>query len=144
MHDEDDAAAVAALVDVRPDEVPASGRAFEELVQPALEKWAAERPADEVVRRLQDLSVAAGPVRTVPQLLADPGLRARAVLTTSVHPRDGEVAVMNVPVHFSDVPVRVPRPAPVLGADTRDVLRSVGYPDPEVEALLQDPTVVQA
>ncbi|MGY1807000.1 CaiB/BaiF CoA transferase family protein [Blastococcus sp. SYSU D00669] len=144
VHDERDAAAAAGLVEVPVTDAVSSGRAFEESVLPALEKWAGERSVDEVVRHLQGLPLAAGPVRTVPELLGDPGLRERAVLTTAVHRFDGEVAVMGTPVRFSDVPVHVPRPAPVLGADTRDVLRTVGFSDGEVEELLRDPTVVQA
>jgi crotonobetainyl-CoA:carnitine CoA-transferase CaiB-like acyl-CoA transferase len=110
-----------------------------------LDRWAAGRSVVEVVDRLRAAGLAVGPLRSVVDLLADDGLRARGVLTSATHPFDGDVAVMGTPIRFSDLPTHVPHPAPVLGGDTATVLREVaGYDDAELAEALAHPTVVQA
>jgi crotonobetainyl-CoA:carnitine CoA-transferase CaiB-like acyl-CoA transferase len=110
-----------------------------------LERWAANQSAAAAVATLRAAGVAAGPLRGVIDLMADTGLRSRAVLTTSRHCADGDVAVMAAPITFSDVATRTPLPAPVLGGDTTAVLRErAGYSDVEVAELLSSNTILQA
>jgi crotonobetainyl-CoA:carnitine CoA-transferase CaiB-like acyl-CoA transferase len=110
-----------------------------------LADWAAGRSVAEVTDQLRSARIAAGPLTGVPALIADPGLNQRGVITTAIHPLDGEVAVMGVPIRLSDVPAHQPAAAPTLGLHTRDVLENVaGYPAAEAETLLADPAVHQA
>lgn len=96
--------------------------------QAILEKWTAQRSGLECERVLRAAGVPAARYRTVDERLADPGVRARGVLTPA---RDGagNLSVFAVPYRFAS-PAAVPltpsdtRPltVPELGADTSSVL----------------------
>lgn len=110
----------------------------------ALATWVARRTVADAVSDLRGVGLAVAPLRTVVDLLGDEALSRRAVLTTSVHPVDGDVAVIGTPLRFSDVAIHVPSPAPALGSNTREILRDVARFTPEeVEQLLRHPAVLQ-
>ena len=55
--------------------------------------------------------------------LYDPSFEQRGIIQTIEHPSAGPYKMAGFPVRFSGRPPPV-RPAPLLGADTEDVLRS--------------------
>jgi len=93
---------------------------------------------------LDEAGVPAGPVLTVPQMLADPQAEARGMVTTGEHPRLGTVKTIGFPVRFSETPAAITRAAPVYGQHTREVLREIGYAPAEIDALAADGAVVAA
>jgi crotonobetainyl-CoA:carnitine CoA-transferase CaiB-like acyl-CoA transferase len=52
-----------------------------------------------------------------------------------VHPFEPALSLIRDPLTFSGTPIRDYRAPPLLGADTRDVLATIGYDDAELEAL---------
>jgi crotonobetainyl-CoA:carnitine CoA-transferase CaiB-like acyl-CoA transferase len=143
LRDSADGASLRALMAAGAAPVPI-GEGLDGLL-PVLTGWAAGLSAARAAELLQSAGLAAGPVLGVIELMADPGMDRRGVITTAQHWLDGEVAVMRVPIQLPGVTARRPRPAPTLGADTTDVLRNVaGYGEQEVAEFLSGPSVIQA
>lgn len=84
-----------------------------------------ERPVAAWVEVLEAVGVPCGPVNDVRSALADPQARARGVVQTIDHPELGTVAHIASPLRLS-TGVRLPRPAPVRGADTAAVFAELG------------------
>jgi crotonobetainyl-CoA:carnitine CoA-transferase CaiB-like acyl-CoA transferase len=80
--------------------------------------------------------VPVGPVNTMGDALAHPQTLARGMVVDLVHPQAGPTKALGCPLHFSETPTRVTRPAPLLGEHTREVLRAEGYADAEVDAFM--------
>lgn len=116
-------------------------RALAEIVgDSGLGEWAAVRTPAEVAQRFQAAGVAAGPMQRADDVLRDPQLRSRHVLTDMAHP-DFEVALPSEsgPAVFRNIPPAPLRPAPLPGADTRRVCRDVlGLDDADTERLIDE------
>ena len=116
-------------------------RALAEIVgDSGLGEWAAVRTPAEVAQRFQAAGVAAGPMQRADDVLGDPQLRSRHVLTDMAHP-DFEVALPSEsgPAVFRNIPPAPLRPAPLPGADTRRVCRDVlGLEDADTERLIDE------
>jgi crotonobetainyl-CoA:carnitine CoA-transferase CaiB-like acyl-CoA transferase len=54
------------------------------------------------------------------------------------HPLLGDMRQFGELIRFSDTPGRIAGPPPLLGADTRAVLREIGRSESEIDALLAD------
>ena len=85
---------------------------------------------------LNAAGVPCGPVLTLDQALADPQVVHEQMVLDVPHPGRGSVRMTGFPLKFSGTPLRMRRPAPELGADTREVLgaltiNSVKRPDPK-------------
>jgi crotonobetainyl-CoA:carnitine CoA-transferase CaiB-like acyl-CoA transferase len=90
----------------------------------------------EWLARLDAAGVPAGPVHSLGEALTHPQTLARGMVVDLVHPEAGPTKAIGCPLHFSETPARVTRPAPLLGEHTREVLREAGYADVEIDALV--------
>ncbi|MEM7043210.1 MAG: CoA transferase [Pseudomonadota bacterium] len=96
----------------------------------------------EALARFEAVGVPAGPVYDVLQMQADPQVRARDMVTTVEHAREGEVETIGLPVKFSETPGKVTRGAPVYGQHSREVLKEAGFEGTEIDTLLADGAVI--
>jgi crotonobetainyl-CoA:carnitine CoA-transferase CaiB-like acyl-CoA transferase len=87
----------------------------------------AGRTRDEWLRRLHAAGIPAGPINDIADAMADEQFAAREMIR-SVRVDGTMVSVLNSPIR-ADGCVGVRRPAPRVGADTRDVLAAVGLDD---------------
>jgi alpha-methylacyl-CoA racemase len=123
----------------RPDLVAAQGAWAEDSERLTAELAAifATKPAAEWVDRLGPLGAAVNPVNQGEQVLADPQVQARG----SIVAIDGEPVPVN-PLRLTnaagDATITVMTSAPLVGADTDDVLASVGYAAAEIDQLRAD------
>jgi crotonobetainyl-CoA:carnitine CoA-transferase CaiB-like acyl-CoA transferase len=102
------------------------------------------RPSAEWLAALEAAGVPAGPINRISDMLADPQVRARQMVVELDHPRAGSVPALGLPIKFSDTPGSVRSAAPLLGQHTREVLRSLGYSDAQVDALVHEGAVACA
>jgi crotonobetainyl-CoA:carnitine CoA-transferase CaiB-like acyl-CoA transferase len=92
----------------------------------AVGHWAAPLTPAQAQQILQGAGVAAGAATHVGDLLTDPHLAARCQLGTLVQPgHDKPFDVTRGPALFDAIPEPLLRPAPLLGAATREICREV-------------------
>ena len=78
--------------------------------------------------RMHEVGVPGGAIRTVGEAMDAPEIAELGLLSAIPHPTLGTVPNVGLPVHFSETPLADPVAAPLLGADTSDVLaRVLGY-----------------
>ncbi len=91
-----------------------------------LVRWAAQRTPQQVADLLQAAGVAAGPMCRPEDVYHHPQLRWRNVLADMEHPLfDVPLPAENGPAPFRNIPASPCRPAPLPGADTRDICRDI-------------------
>jgi crotonobetainyl-CoA:carnitine CoA-transferase CaiB-like acyl-CoA transferase len=91
-------------------------------------RWTSQRDRWEATELLQRAGVAAIPTLSNKDLAFDPHLRERGFLVELDHPEVGRRVHAGVPWTMSVTPCKVRKPAPLLGADTEDVLMTLlGY-----------------
>lgn len=78
----------------------------------------------------------AGPVYGYADLVADPQILHNGTLVEYDHPTEGRVKTPGFPIRFSRTPSAVARGAPLAGEHTRDILRELGRPDSDIDALI--------
>lgn len=93
--------------------------------------WTRERDRWEVAETLQQAGVAAFPSLSNKDLATDPHLTERGYLVALEHPEVGRRIHAGIPWKMSGTPCSVKRPAPLLGADTDEVLTSLLGMSPE-------------
>jgi benzylsuccinate CoA-transferase BbsF subunit len=104
--------------------------------------WTSQRDRWEITELLQTAGVAAFPTMNNQDLAEDPHLMARGFMAELEHPVVGRRRHAGVPWHMSPSACKVRKPAPLLGADTEDILQSLlGYSPQEV-ARLRDEQVL--
>jgi len=104
-----------------------------------LKEWVAARKVDEIVEALAAEFVPVAPVLSIDQVLDDPHVKARGVITAMDHPTAGTVRSPGFPVKLSRTPGTVRMPAPLLGQHTEEILTQVlGYAREQVTGLRRE------
>jgi crotonobetainyl-CoA:carnitine CoA-transferase CaiB-like acyl-CoA transferase len=110
----------------------------------ALEATLRTRPTAEWLARLAEAGVPAAEVRNLAQVFNTEQVRALGGVQELEHPAAGPYRAVTPPVRTDGAIATFPRPAPVLGADTRDVLVEVGLSTADVDALVEKGVAVAA
>lgn len=83
----------------------------------------AKRPAAEWAELLLNAGVPAAPINTMAEVFTDPHVLARDMLVELEHETLGRIRLPGTPMRFSETPAEVRIAPPVLGRDTRSILR---------------------
>ena len=67
----------------------------------------------------------------------DPQMRASGAFIDLDWPGHGKIETINSPVFVAGAEKRKPEPAPEVGANTREVLRTLGYSDSAIDDLIK-------
>ena len=111
-------------------------KANEDALDAIIGEWTAQRGHYEAMHHLQRFGVAAGAVLTIPELMADPQLRARGAWAPHTHPFAGTWEMENPPWRLSRTPGHVRMPAPAFGQHNHYVLQDIlGLEDEAVAEL---------
>ena len=99
--------------------------------------WTRSHDAHEVAAILQEAGIAAGPVLSNLEMVADPHLRERNMIVPIDHPDAGRRDFPGFPIRLSETPVERFAGAPTLGQHNEAVLCDLlGYSRSEYEALV--------
>jgi crotonobetainyl-CoA:carnitine CoA-transferase CaiB-like acyl-CoA transferase len=101
------------------------------------------RTSAEWLRLLTKADIPAAPMHTPESLLNDPHLKAVGFFERSEDQTDGDVIQMRHPCRISDMPVRRVTQAPRLGANTKAILREIGYADDVIDRLVAEGRVLE-
>lgn len=111
---------------------------LEDVIRPAVEKWAGERNRLDVCKALSEAGIAAGPCARAEELVSDPHVAARHMLV-GINRTDGvdqPVLVPGNPALIVDRSEGGDRRIPWLGEHTDEVLRGeLGLTDAAIEGL---------
>lgn len=103
---------------------------------PTLQEVFLTRPYEEWEALLLANDIPVGAINNLAQVVEHPQVKARGSLQEVNHPSIGPVRIVRSPVRLSKTPAKAPRPSPVHGQHTREVLRDVlGVPADEIERL---------
>jgi len=111
--------------------------AHRDLLIPLIAQETRKQPTAHWIRALEAVGVPCGPINDLAAVFADPQVIHREMKRLLPHPLADEVPQVANPIRFSETPVTYRNAPPLLGADTEDVLRSVGYDTAEIAALRQ-------
>jgi benzylsuccinate CoA-transferase BbsF subunit len=90
-------------------------------IDAAIARWTATMSPGDATTALQAIGVAAAPVMTNGDLVADPHLRERGFIAIIDQPDVGRRGFPGCPIHLSRTPVRL-RPSPPLGEANRAIV----------------------
>jgi crotonobetainyl-CoA:carnitine CoA-transferase CaiB-like acyl-CoA transferase len=88
--------------------------------------------------------VPVGPVNTIGEALPHPQTLARNMVVDLEHPQAGPTKTLGCPIHFSETPTQITRPAPMLGEHSRELLKEYRYTDEEIDAFVAQGVIEEA
>jgi crotonobetainyl-CoA:carnitine CoA-transferase CaiB-like acyl-CoA transferase len=95
----------------------------------------AQRDLSEWAGPLREQRVIWAPAQTMAEVLDDPQAKAMGFFPEVEHPEAGRFATVAPPFLLSESQIQPKAAAPLLGADTRDVLTNAGLDESEIAAL---------
>lgn len=97
-----------------------------EKLKPIVESWTKTRNIDDIVEILLAAGIPSSPVNTIDRVVRDPHIaKAREMFVEVEHPVAGKVTLTGNQLKFTNHPVSIDRPAPILGHDTEEILEQV-------------------
>ena len=113
-----------------------------EILVPIIQEKLLTKPRDAWLTKLMESGFPCAPVNAMDEVFSDPQLLHRNMLVTMDHPKIGEIKQIGVPLKFSDTPLKLELPPPMLGQHTDEVLVQLcGYSLDEVAALKENDVV---
>ena len=88
--------------------------------------------------------VPVGPVHTIGEALSHPQTLARDMVVDLMHPQAGPTKALGCPIHFSETPTQINRPAPMLGEHSRELLKEYRYSDAEIDTFVANGVIEEA
>ncbi len=107
-----------------------------DLITAEMKAWLAGKTAAEAFAGLEAARIPAGPVLDIPEVLADPQVKARGLLEYVDYPGAPKPVPLAAPaMQLSATPARIRRRAPMLGEHTAEVLGELGFSEQHIAHL---------
>src|SRR6201988_3577526 len=94
-----------------------------------------KKPVAYWLDELEKAGVPSGPINDFSQVFDDPHVQSPGMRVTVNHPFEPDLSLIRNAISFSGTPVKEYRAPPLLGADTKEVLASIGYDEAKVKGL---------
>lgn len=105
-----------------------------ELMQ-LLEEKLAEKTSKEWEGILNQAGVANGPILHIDEVFRDPQVLHQKMLLEMDHPTVGKIKTLGFPAKLSRTPGQLRLPPPLMGQQTEEVLKGLGYQPEEIETM---------
>ncbi|XP_068012939.1 succinate--hydroxymethylglutarate CoA-transferase isoform X1 [Melanerpes formicivorus] len=103
-----------------------------------------EKATIEWLQLFEGSGVPYGPINNMQQVFADPQVLHNGLVMEMNHPTAGRIAVPGPGVRYSEFAVSHPKPPPLVGQHTVEILKDMlGYEDDAIEELLRTGAVAQ-
>ena len=103
-------------------------------VDEIVESWSKTKTSAEVMAIFKEEGLACGTVQNVEVVSKHPHSNARDMLVEVQQPQMGPVKIPGCPINYSETPVRVNKPAPLVGENTKEILYDfLGYSEEEIQ-----------
>ncbi len=113
-----------------------------EILVPIIQEKLLTKPRDAWLSKLMESGFPCAPVNAMDEVFSDPQLLHRNMLVTMDHPKIGKIKQIGAPLKFSDTPLKIELPPPMLGQHTDEVLvKLCGYSEDEVATLKKNNVV---
>ncbi|MCA1553415.1 MAG: CoA transferase, partial [Chloroflexi bacterium] len=106
-----------------------------------IEEVTTTQPSEHWYRLLEQAGVPCGVLNRLDQITSDEHVQARGFVVELPHSTAGTIKATGSPVRLSDTPVRLERAGPLLGEHTREVLKSLGVDESELDSLRSEGVV---
>ena len=93
------------------------------------------------VEKLDAAEVPGGPVLGYEQIVHDPHIKARNMVVGIDHPIIGRMKTIGMPIKSTGELTAIRKPSPWLGQHSAEVLGTIGYSGPDIDALFADGVV---
>jgi len=95
------------------------------------------------LRTLKEHDIPVMPCHTMDTLLNDPHILDVGLIEPAMHPTEGRIKQINVPVSMTGYTPRLRHHAPHIGEQTAEILAELGYSAQQIQALLRDGAAYQ-
>ncbi|MDH4267803.1 MAG: CoA transferase, partial [Deltaproteobacteria bacterium] len=99
--------------------------------------------SQELETKLLAADVACGKVRNVGEIVQESHVQTRGILEEVDYPNIGKIVAVKTPLFFSGKSAPFRRRAPMLGENTEEVLKELGYSDQEIQDLIKKGVALQ-
>jgi crotonobetainyl-CoA:carnitine CoA-transferase CaiB-like acyl-CoA transferase len=106
-----------------------------QVINAAISAITKEKPSAHWIEVFEEAGIPCGPINTIDKVFADPQVRHLGMATPVTHPRLGEISLVASAINVAGYSRQARTPTPDADADTREMLRSVGYSDAEIAAM---------
>jgi len=86
-----------------------------------LAKWVGGKTAEEVVGLVRGAGLPCAKIASIADVVVNPQVRHRGMLVEVEHPTAGRVPMQGLHTHFSETPMQIRCPAPLLGQHNEEV-----------------------
>ena len=116
----------------------AKGEQYPEEVDAKLAPWLMQHKKAEIFKLCRQAGLPIAPIRTIDEVVNCEQLRERSYFEDLMHPICGKLKYPGAPFKLSKTPVKMRRPAPLLGEHNEDILGGwLGYSKADLLQLRQ-------